>query len=462
MKSAALYVRVSTDAQAEEGYSIEFQTDKLKSYCDATSMTVKEIFTDPGYSGSNLERPGLKKLLKHIKEFNVVVVYKLDRLSRSQKDTLHLIEDVFIPNDVAFISLSESFDTGSAFGRATIGILSVFSQLERENIKQRMMAGKVQKAKNGLSAGQINTAIGYRKVDGNLVVDEYEREQILKIAELYISGVGARSIVKEMKEFTTAYGNWCNSSTVMSVLFNPLYRGIIKYSGSEYPGQHERIISEEMYEKILEQKKRVANGEAFIRTYLLSGIIYCAHCGSRLAAKNTGNAQYYACYNRHGSCKHMVKTNEKCCLPFFRRDTLDSIVDNEIKHIFKNIESIIKEHKKENNIKDTSAYTNKIEKIDKQMIKMLDLYQFSDLSVEDLRKRMESLKIEKDKLQSEIERVDKYDYSKFRESVKVLYNEWDTLTINEKRKYMFDIFNKIIVDKGRNIDFDLKCGNMYK
>ena len=132
----ALYVRVSTEAQAEEGYSVGAQTERLQSYCKAMGWAKTELYVDGGFSGSNLERPEMQRLIGDVKSGKTaaVLVYKLDRLSRSQKDTLYLIEDVFIPNDVDFISLNESIDTSTPYGRAMIGILSAFAQLERENI----------------------------------------------------------------------------------------------------------------------------------------------------------------------------------------------------------------------------------------------------------------------------------------------------------------------------------------
>ena len=130
----AIYVRVSTTKQEEEGYSIDEQKAKLSSYCSIKDWSVYKIYTDGGFSGSNTERPALERLIKDAKErkFDTVLVYKLDRLSRSQKDTLYLIEEVFIKNDIEFLSLQENFDTSTPFGKAMIGLLAVFAQLERE------------------------------------------------------------------------------------------------------------------------------------------------------------------------------------------------------------------------------------------------------------------------------------------------------------------------------------------
>ena len=133
----ALYSRVSTTEQAKEGYSIGEQQDRLKAYCDSRGWKGYKHFVDGGFSGAKIDRPGLQEMIEgiHAGSIKKVIVYKLDRLSRSQKDTLELIEDVFIPNDVDFISITENLDTGSAFGRASIGLMACFAQLERENIK---------------------------------------------------------------------------------------------------------------------------------------------------------------------------------------------------------------------------------------------------------------------------------------------------------------------------------------
>lgn len=155
MRRVAIYIRVSTTEQAEEGFSVPAQKEKLINYCKAREWIISDIYIDPGYSGSNINRPAIQKLITEIKNFDIVLVYKLDRLSRSQKDTLHLIEDVFLNNKVDFVSLSEAFDTFTPFGRASIGILSVFAQLERENIKEWSKLGKKERAKNGLFHGGL-------------------------------------------------------------------------------------------------------------------------------------------------------------------------------------------------------------------------------------------------------------------------------------------------------------------
>ena len=174
-----IYVRVSTPEQAVNGHSIDEQIERTQKYCDAMNWTVYKVYTDAGFTGSNTARPAMQNLIKDVRDgkINKVLVYKLDRLSRSQKDTLMLIEDIFLANNVDFVSMSENFDTATPFGRAMIGILAVFAQLEREQIKERMAMGKIARAKQGKFHGSAKIPIGYDYIDGELVTNEYEKIQ---------------------------------------------------------------------------------------------------------------------------------------------------------------------------------------------------------------------------------------------------------------------------------------------
>ena len=131
----AIYTRVYLWTRLERDTRSTNKKERLTKYADAHDWTISEIYCDPGFSGGSLDRPFIKKLIEDAqnKKFDKVLVYKLDRLSRSQKDTLYLIEDVFLKNNVDFVSMTENFDTATPFGKAMIGILSVFAQLEREN-----------------------------------------------------------------------------------------------------------------------------------------------------------------------------------------------------------------------------------------------------------------------------------------------------------------------------------------
>ena len=194
---AALYIRVSTDAQREEGYSIDAQKEALVGYCKARGFSEYEFFIDGGFSGSNLNRPEMTRLIEAARNHTIkkCIVYKLDRLSRSQKDTLYLIEDIFNPNGVDFISINETMDTSTPLGRLMLGILSAFAQLERENIKERTRMGMLERIKEGywMGGGRVPFGYDYDKAKGILVPNE-DAKTVKKIYELYIDGKSAQTI----------------------------------------------------------------------------------------------------------------------------------------------------------------------------------------------------------------------------------------------------------------------------
>ena len=231
MKRAALYIRVSTLEQAQEGYSVGEQKERLIAYCKAKDWLIADIYVDGGYTGSNLKRPGIQKLMAETDKFEMVLVYKLDRLSRSQRDTLYLIEEVFRPNDVDFISMQESFDTSTPFGKAMIGLLAVFAQLEREQIKERTWMGRVARAKTGLYHGGGHIPIGYEYSDGKLVINPYEAEQVKKIYEWYLSGSSLKAITDRLQDegYTNKYSSYNSWSSVRNILGNETYTGRLHF-----------------------------------------------------------------------------------------------------------------------------------------------------------------------------------------------------------------------------------------
>ena len=210
MGKTALYIRVSTDAQFEEGYSVDAQKEKLEQYCKLKDITDYEFYVDGGWSGSNIERPEMKRMITDIKnrEISAVIVYKLDRLSRSQKDTVFLLEDIFNPNECNFISLNENFDTTTPYGKAMIGILSVFAQLERENIRERTRMGMYERVKSGLwmGGGRIPFGYDYDK-NKNVLVPNSHAEDVKKIYDLYLQGYSTTQLAQMFDVASDRQGN---------------------------------------------------------------------------------------------------------------------------------------------------------------------------------------------------------------------------------------------------------------
>ena len=302
-KKAALYIRVSTDAQREEGYSIDAQREMLSAYCLSKGIREYEIYIDGGYTGSNIDRPELKRLTDDVKNggISAVLVYRLDRLSRSQKDTLYLIEDVFNPHGVDFISLNESMDTSTPLGRLMLGILSAFAQLERENIRERTRMGMRERVKTGLwmGGGRVPFGYDYDREQGILVPNR-DAETVRKIYELYIEGY---SCVRIARIVGLKY-----ERLAAQILIRKSNAGYIVYNGVEYLGRHEPIISLETYRKAMDLMAERASSRAGESAYLLTGLIFCGKCGAKMRYQRWGGPDCkVVCYSQDRSKPHLVR-----------------------------------------------------------------------------------------------------------------------------------------------------------
>ena len=456
MSKVAIYIRVSTNEQAEEGYSIQAQKERLINYCKAKEWTIYDFYIDGGHTGSNINRPALERLLGDLEHIDIVLVYKLDRLSRSQKDTLYLIEDKFLANKVDFVSMTENFDTTAPLGRAMIGILSVFAQLERENIKERTMLGRTERAKEGLWVGAGRPPIGYGYIDGSLIVDEYEAMQVRKIFELYIKGWGEESIRRYLmkKGYTMKYGSWGDSSThtIYRIIQNRVYAGEVSFDKEYFPGKHEPIVDGKVFataNKLYEKRK----GQKRTPKYFLSDTLYCKQCGERYIIDTKNGKAYYICKNR----KHAWKQDFKCENKIWRTDILEPIVKERIKEMVKNKDELIKEkYKKLSQVrenKNSIVIENRILDIDKQIDKLMDLYQLDKLPMEVVSTRIDKLYKEKQDLQNKTVEV-KYNVEPDLEEILELLTDfdkvWDELSVQEKKDICRSLFGKIYID-GENI-----------
>lgn len=298
MSVAACYVRVSTENQ-KENYSIEEQKSRLRAFCEAKDIVIGKMYVDGGYSGGNLRRPALQELLQRLPEYDLVIVYKLDRLSRSQKDTLMLIEDYFLARKVDFISVCENFDTSTPLGRAMIGMLSVFAQLEKEQITERFTMGRIARAKNGYYHGGPTAPVGYDYVDGQLIVNEKKARQVRELFERFCRGASIHDCWLHMQARYGASGGWSSETQIRHVLVNEVYLGKVKFQGESYPGLHPPVIPEELFSRaqtLLQERKSSlsADSRPFAPRTLLSGLLICGQCGARFH----GEHGWYVCGGR--------------------------------------------------------------------------------------------------------------------------------------------------------------------
>lgn len=456
MNKAAIYIRVSTDAQAEEGYSIDAQKEQLTAYCIAKGIKNYEYYIDGGYSGSTINRPEIQRLISDCSnnKISCVIVFKLDRLSRSQKDTLYLIEDVFNDNGVDFVSLSESIDTTSPTGKLMIGILSAFAQLERENIRLRTRMGMKERVKSGLwmGGGRVPFGYDYDSTQGILVPNN-DAETVRQVYKLYIAG-------KSMQDIADILGlKW--EMLVRQILKRKINYGVIEYNGEEYHGKHEPIITKDIYDAAMTEMKRRSNSSIIKTDHLLTGLVFCGKCGARMRyqkwSKTDKMVCKFVCYSQQITKPYMVKDPNCTQKKLWAKE----IEDNIISAMFEFADNY-NSNSKQYNIEETDVLSLLEQQriaITKKLKRLYDLYSDDDSEV-----LLDSITEQKKKLEDIDERIieeqNRSESNSIRrdtiKSLNSIRDNWDNLTMDEKRNIVTRIIKEIkITDDVVDVKFNV-------
>ena len=357
------------------------------------------------------------------KLFDTVLVYKLDRLSRSQKDTLYLIEDIFLKNNIEFVSLLENFDTSTPFGRAVIGLLSVFAQLEREQIKERMQLGKLGRAKSGKSMMWAKTSYGYNydKETGSMTVNEYEA---LAVKEIFTSYLAGMSITKLRDKINGEYPKqpaW-SYRTIRGILANPVYCGLNQYKGQTFQGTHKAIISLDDFEqtqrelaKRQQTAKELSNPRPFQAKYMLSGLAQCGYCHAPLKVilgqkrKDGSRFKRYECYQRHPRKTKGVTVyndNKKCDSGYYDMELLEHYVLTRISQLQNDPEKIQELFSDDTSpAVDRQAIQKQIDSLTLKLSKLNDLYLDDRITLDELRSKSSDFIKQRTALEEEIKKA---------------------------------------------------------
>ena len=298
IKNCAIYTRVSTDIQAEKEFSShEAQEEKIRSFIESqNNWQVFKVYSDAGYTGANTNRPALREILEDIKQkkIDIILAYKIDRLTRSPKDFYQLIE-VFEKYNVSFISITERFDTSTPAGRLLRNIMLTFAQFERELTSERTKDKLLERTRKGFWNGG-RPPYGYERKNKKLVINKKETEIVRLIFETYLETGSVNNtydILKE-KHIKNRQGKTLSKAHLALILRNIIYTGKIKYAGQIYQGIHQPIISEELFELAQKIHKRRIRKFRIYRDFLLGGLIRCKECGYKMSACFT---------NKHGNRK---------------------------------------------------------------------------------------------------------------------------------------------------------------
>lgn len=249
MKKACVYTRVSTDAQGEDGkVSLPEQERMAKACIESKGWRYVRTYEDNGYTGRNTNRPALQEMLNDVREGKVeaIVIFKLDRLSRKQTDTMNIIENDILQHNVDLVSLNETLDTTTPWGRAMIGILSSFNQLESENIALRTTMGRYATAREGGYAGG-KPPLGYKAVNGKLEIVPEEAEIVSKVFEMRANHMTMQAIADRLNEmgYRSKKGKEFKHSSIQTILANEdTYRGNYRYGKEACENTHEPILKD--------------------------------------------------------------------------------------------------------------------------------------------------------------------------------------------------------------------------
>jgi len=323
---AALYARVSTEEQTE-GYSLDAQVECFRRYCQDHGWQIVQEYLEPGASARSVERPVFKQMLTDAEAglFDLLVVHKLDRFSRSLRDTLNLMSDL-CNWGISFVSIQEQFDFTTPAGRLQMQILGAVAEWFSSNLGQEIAKGIHQRALAGLPWGRLPTgycwgrcsecndtacsdAGGEDRGDGQvpmlhpvdskairLVFENYSKgDQTCDSVAVILNSAGFRSLTRNGRR------PWTRNA-INKVLRKRFYTGRVEHKGRPYQGKHEPLIDKETFERcerIRRQHYRAPRTWApRHRTYLLSGILHCDRCGQRMWADARGPTKFYRCPSR--------------------------------------------------------------------------------------------------------------------------------------------------------------------
>jgi len=339
----AVYIRVSTEDQAREGFSIAAQREKLLAYICSQGWELAQVYADEGVSAKDMNRPALNRMLADLKagQIDVVLVYRLDRLTRSVLDLYRLLQ-LFERYGVHFKSCTEVYDTTTAMGRLFITLVAALAQWERENLAERVKLGMGQMARERKRPGGP-PPFGYVLANGQLHPHPEEAKAVKEMFRQYALGYSPRQIAEEANRqgFRGKNGARWSPGAVLRLLKNPVYCGDLRWNhiagGQRQKRPEETIVEENVHEAIVEEElflrvqQRISERSArhprtLSSPFLFSGLLCCARCHTPMRGK-TAHARskngfrykyvYYLCQGRKAG---------NCNAPALREDWLEQAV----------------------------------------------------------------------------------------------------------------------------------------
>jgi len=485
----AIYVRVSTEEQAKEGYSIRAQIEKLKSYIKIMEWDFYKVYADEGISGKNITgRPAINELIQDIKtgKVNNVLVYKIDRLTRRVRDLIDLTE-LFQEHNCTFNSLMESIDTQTASGRMFLKIIGIFAEFERENLIERITLACEKKVKEGYTLSSFIQSYGYRREKGDKIQEIIadEADIVREIFAMYIEGgLTFQAIAQNLnhRNVKPKKGETWGHSSIRNVLINPNYIGKVRYAITdkdryfEVEGKHEAIIAQELFEEV---QKRI--GKVKRKSYtkrpkednFFSGTIYCAECGSKLSTHNLYNTNQKGEKKSYGSyrCPNVLKGLCDTSNISHRKveQAFENYMDN-IEDVTVTDEILAEEQSKEKNKQnDVNAllreeYITAIKKLEKKAKKIMTLYIDERITFDEYDQMMKIVINEKDTYADKLANLPEEQTEEMLIAISDIVanfrDNWGLLTKGEKLQFVQNYIEKITAVSEKEEGYKVKILNV--
>lgn len=452
-------MRVSTEDQAKDGFSIHAQREKLSSYANINDWEIVDYYIDEGISAKNTkDRPDMTRLINDVKsgKVNNVLVYKLDRLTRSVKDLIGLIE-LFEEYDCTFSSVTEKLDTSNAVGRMFIKIIGIFAEFERENLAERVSFGYEQKTREG-NYTNTNGVNGFDYIvgKGDLVVNEQEKEIVNRIYNMYLEGTSMLKIARTFnsEQIPSKRGGYWSQSTIKSILTNPLYIGKIRYGVNkkiqnkafQVNGEQESLIDKDTFERVQEliSKRKHYNSKKYpSENAYFSSVLRCHKCESKFHPKQQKqNGKYYITYY----CNN--KQINKCDSSGISHTKILNAFEEYISNI--TLDNSIEIKPNTDNKKQEEKLIRELNSIDKKRKRLQMLFIDEQINNSDYQEMITQLEKDRNKINENIKLIssgqEKVDYNDIKNIITNVKKNWDYLDERERNMFINQFIKYIYVD----------------
>lgn len=447
IKKVAIYTRVSTLEQANEGYSIEGQEQRLKAYCKVHDWENYEFFVDAGQSASNTDRAGLQNMLNRLDEFDLILVYKLDRLTRSVRDLMGLL-DTFEEKDVKFRSATEVFDTTSAIGKLFITLVGAMAEWERSTITERTTQGRRVATEKG-----IYTTVPpfyYDKIEGTLYPND-KKEIVEYIVKRAKDGVSIRGITEELNNsiYDPPKGKRWDKSLISYVLTAPVSRGHTHIGDVYVENTHEPVISEDDYNIYMKSISQRTHSRGIKHTAIFRGKLTCPNCGYYLSlntskrTKRDGSVDYDERY----ICDRCRSDKEAENITIQSKEVERAFI-NHVKHGELDVDTRDNQEQEEQSIIDVDKVKRQRKKY--QQAWAMDL--MSDEEFQALIKETDDL-LDQHNRQQLKQKESKHNHKQIEATQELILNAWSNMSEKDKE----DLVNASI----SHIDYNFYRGHGY-